>query len=294
MNRSMRFAFTLMFCAAMKAFAGPSNSVRPTPAATFSQFQCTGLISSDHLSGVIRVFNGADNDLYEVLHEFTAGEYVYLRRTDHQPFRVGEAYSILRPENGFLLNPAWLPGKIQNQILPPSSIYRFQRYHIEKLGWPYDNTGLVRVVRLTPQGAIAKVVFTCNGIYPQDIAVPYQPESIPLYVPGTHLDRFALPNGKLQGTIVADSTASAYLAQSSVVFLNIGQKEGVTAGQRYRIFAIFRHDPMVGLEGLLPRPRTPRETVGELVILHVRHRSSVGIVVNSLRQIDIGDGVEQE
>jgi len=294
MNRSAHFALALMISVAATAAAGPSKSVKPVPAATFSEFQCTGFISSSYVHGAIRVFNGADNDLYEVLHEFTAGDYVYLRRTDHQPFHVGEAYSIVRPENGFLLNSAWLPGKIENQILPPSSNYPFQRYHIEKLGWAYDNTGLVRVVHVTPEGAIAKVVFTCNGIYPQDIAMPYQPESIPFYVPSAHFSRFATPNSKLQGIIVADSNASDYLSRGSIAFLNIGQKQGVAPGQRYHIYAIFHHNVVMGMEGLLPMPRTPRETVGELVILHVRQKSSVAIVVNNLRQIDVGDGVEQE
>ncbi|MGH9356542.1 MAG: hypothetical protein ACRD10_10475 [Terriglobia bacterium] len=294
MARSSCFALALLICAAANAVAGPNSSVVPVPAATFSQSQCTGFISGSDLSGAIRVFNGADNVPDVTLRGFTPGDYVYLRRSDGQPFRVGQAFSTVRPENGFGLNPAWLPGKIGNQILPPASVYRFQRYQIEKLGRPYENTGLVRVIRVTPQGAIARVVFICGGIYPEDIAVRYEPEAIPLYLPSTRLDLFAPPNGKLQGTIVAESIPSAYLARGSMAFLDIGQTQGVAAGQRYRIFAVSRDNPVMGLEGIFPPPATPRETVGELVILHVRHKSSVGIVVNSLRQIDVGDGVERE
>ncbi|MGH9376705.1 MAG: hypothetical protein ACRD1J_11185 [Terriglobia bacterium] len=295
MSRSIRFVLALIIGVAVNAAAGPpQENVRPVPAATFSEFHCTGFISSSQMPATIRVFNGADNDFDEALQEFTSKDYIYLRRTDHQVFHVGDAYSIIRSETGFLLNPAWLPGKIQNQILPPASAYPFQRYDIKKLGRPYDNTGLVRVVKLTPQGAIAKVVFTCNGIYPQDIAVPYQPKPIPFFIPNTRLDRFALPNGKLQGIIVADSTASDILARGSIAFLNIGRTQGVAASQRYHIFAISRQVPVKGLEGLFGRPQSPRETIGELVILHVRQKSSVGVIVNSLRQIAIGDGVELE
>ncbi len=296
MKRSTPLLLAVIIGIAMNATARPGKeqTIQPAPAATFAVFQCTGFISSSHLPSAVRVYNGADNDLSADM-EFTTGEYVYLRRTDHQAFRVGETYSMIRPERGFLLNPAWLPGKIQNQILPRPSAYSLQRYDIKKLGWPYDNTGIVRVVRLAPEGAIAKVVFTCDGVDPGDIAAPYQPQPIPSFVPTARLDRFAPPNGKLQGTIVADSIASDFLARGSIAFLNIGRHQGVAAGQRYHIFVIFRQTPPAAdFEDLFHKIRRPRETVGELVILRVRQKSSVGIVVSSLREVTIGDGVELE
>lgn len=295
----MKRFFTLILAvislaATVNAADAPAVKPRPVPAATFSEFHCTGFISSSRLPGAIRVYNGADDDLYEVLHTFTSGDFVYLRRSDGQTFHVGEAYSLVRPENGFLLDYKWSPGKIEKQILPPSSFYNFQRIAIQKLGDPYNNTGLVKVVKVTPQGAIAKVLFTCNGILPEDIAFPYEPESIPDYVPSAHLDRFATPNGKLTGVIVADSHASPYLAKGSIAFLNIGQNQGVKPGQKFSIYAIFRDNVTKGLEGAVPAPATPRETVGELVILHVEEKSAAGIVVKSARGIAIGDGVELE
>jgi hypothetical protein len=267
---------------------------RPIPAATFSEFHCSGFISASPISTAIRVFNGADNDMYEPLHQFTGGDLVYLRRSDPTRFVVGQAYSLVRPENGFYGLTLWPSGMLENQILPPASRYVLQRWHITSLGRPYNNTGLVRVVKVTAQGAIARVVFTCNGINPGDIAVPYVPEPIPQYVPATHLARFAPPNGKLEGVIVGASASGDYLAEGSMAFLNVGQRNGVTAGQRFRIFAIFRFSLPQDLQGSKPQGATPRETVGELIILHVHRKSSVGIVVKSLREIEIGDGVELE
>jgi hypothetical protein len=273
-----------------------ANSLRSQsiPAATFSQFECSGFIAAKGVPDSVRVFNGADDDLYEPLHQFATGDYVYLRRSDHQPFIVGQAYSLVRPENGFRLQPVWLPGMIENQILPPGSLYPLQRLKIESLGRPYDRTGIVRVSKVTPQGAIAKVVFTCNGISVADIALPYVPQALPAYNPSIHPSRFALPNGKLSGIIVAGAGAATYLGQGSIGFVNIGKKDGVLPGQRFRIFAIFRDNLPEDLQGAKPRGRTPRETVGELVILHVRAKSATGIVVHSLRQIAVGDGVELE
>ena len=295
MSRLMRSALVLVL-AVGTCWAGPpeTSQPQPIPAATFSQFECTGFISGERQPGTIRLYNGADNDLFEALHSFTQGDLVYLRSTGSETFRVGEALSVIRPETGFLLDYHWLPGMIQNQILPPASRYKQQRIKIKSLGHPYGNTGLVRVVKVTPQGAIAKVVFACTAINPQDIAVPYIPQAIPDYVPRAHINRFVPPDGKLQGTIVAASAASAYLAKGGIAFLNVGQNQGVKPGQHFRILAAFRDKVTMGLDVLTPAPKTPRETVGELVILHVQGKAAEGIVVNSLREIAVGDGVELE
>jgi hypothetical protein len=38
----------------------------------------------------------------------------------------------------------------------------------------------------------------------------------------------------------------------------------------------------------------PRETVGEIVVLSTQEKSSVAIIVNSIRDISVGYGVELE
>lgn len=291
-----RFVISVLLFTVIPCWANAASSrpLQARPAATFSQFQCTGFIAAGRPSSAIRLYNGADNDLFEALHSFTQGDFVYLRGAGGKPIRVGEAFSIIRPESGFLLNFRWLPGMIQGQILPPASRYRGQRTEIKRLGHPYDNMGLVRVVKVTPQAAIAKVVFACSAMNPRDIAVPYVPQAVPDYFPHSGLRRFAPPNGKLQGSIVAVSAASAFLGKGSIAFLDVGKNQGVKPGQIFRIYAVFRDNVAIGLEGLFPPPPTPRETVGELVVLHVQDKAAEGIVVKSLREIAVGDGVELE
>lgn len=264
------------------------------PAATFSQFACTGFIASHRRASSIRLYDGADNELFESLHSFTTGDFVYLRRTDGGTFRTGEAFSVIRPETGIQGELHDHSGTLQNQILPPASRYPGQRRQIEALGFPYDNTGLVRVVKVTPHGAIAKVAFACTALNPGDIAIPYVPRSIPEYSPAERLNRFTEPNGQLEGTIVAASAASAYLATGGIAFLNIGNQQGVRPGQRFRIYGVARDNLKIGLAVFTRRPQTPRESLGELVILKVQGKAAEGIVVKSLREIAVGDGVELE
>jgi hypothetical protein len=283
----------ICFSAVGRTKSGPSE-VRPMPAATFYQFECSGFISAAAVPVAVQVYNGPDNDLYEPLDGFVTGDYVYLHGIDNHAFIVGQSYSLVRPENGFDLTPEWLPGMLENQIQPPISRYPRQRFNIKSLGRPYDRTGTVQVTKVTPEGAIAKVVFTCDGINIGDIGLPYAPPNIPQYTPSVHLRRFAPPNGKLEGIIVAAAHGTSYLGEGTVGFLNIGRDRGVAPGQRFRIFAIFRDNLPEDLQGIKPHGETPRETVGEFVILRVQEKSATGIVVNSLREIAVGDGVELE
>ncbi|MGH9378146.1 MAG: hypothetical protein ACRD1I_05040 [Terriglobia bacterium] len=301
MGRSFNFAlsFTLgcfLIFGAAACWAGQSDpgQQQPVPAATFSDFQCTGFIADTPVPDTIRLYNGADNDLFEELHTFTPGDLVYLRSAGAQPFHVGDAFSLVRPDSGSSLSTKWLPSMIENQVQPFASNYKHQTRSIKALGFPYDNTGLVRVVRVTPQGAVAQVEFACSAINAQDIAVPYAPEPIPEYVPGEAFDPYAPPDGKLQGIIVGAGSAATFLARGGVAFLNVGRNDGVQPGQRFRIYVIFRHNILMGLENHKPALKTPRETVGELVILHVQGKASEGIVIKSVREISVGDGVELE
>lgn len=288
-----------LFATAMALAHGPSpeSSAKMStaiPAATRSQGDCSGFITSDHVPNTIYVVDGADNDLYEPLREFTPGDFVYLRNRHHESFTVGTEYSLVRPEIGFGLRISWTPGQLERQIQPPGSWYSGQRWNIRSLGQPYGDVGQLKVVAVTPYGAVAQVTFACGPINPGDIAVPYHAREIPEYTPPTHFDRFARRNGKMEGAIVAANNAAAFLAKGSIAYLNLGERDGARAGQHYRIFAIFRDHLIEGWEGILRFPETPRESVGELVILSTQKKSSVGIVVASTREISVGDGVELE
>jgi hypothetical protein len=120
--------------------------------------------------------------------------------------------------------------------------------------------------------------------------MPYQQRTAPQYTPGNSLDRFAPPNGKLWGIIAAGVGNTAYLGTGSMAYINLGQVNGVTPGQRFRIFPFFAD----ANTAWLTFPQTPRETIGEMVILSVQDKSAVGMIVQSRREISLRDGVELE
>lgn len=254
----------------------PQAAQGPTiPAATQTEMDCSGFIAGSPVPTDRYLFDGADNDLRSPVHQFATGDFVYLRGRTGDSFAVGSEYSLVRSAKE-LMRTKWYEG---------------QGGSVRSLGSPYEDLGRVKVVSVTPQGAIAEVTLSCSPIVPGDIALPYQARPIPQYTPTAHLDRFALPNGKLVGAITAGGNNMGALGVGKIVYVNLGQEDGVSPGQRFRIFRIFREQTG---EGFWAYPETPRETTGELIILSTQARSSVAMVISSVREITLGDGIELE
>ena len=256
------------------ALGQQAPSASPIPAASQSQADCTGFFTTTHVSTDVIVLDGANNDLEEVLRQFTPHESIYLYRRHKGNFSVGEEYSLVRPAN----------------VLFRTTRYSGEHWTIHTLGTPYEDVGRATVTHVTPEGAVAEVSFACGPIYPGDIAVPYQPRTIPDYVPAK-LDRFPLPDGKIKGTIVAARNNFASLTLGDIVYLNFGGKQGAEVGQRYRVYYA---RPTPGHWSLLVYPPMPRETVGEIVVLSTQEKSAAAIIVNCTRDLSVGYGVELE
>ncbi len=245
------------------------------PAATYSEIECSGFITPSSVPNDLYVLGGADNDFFEPFRQFAPGEVVFLRSHAREGFAVGAEYRIVR----------------RARELFRSSRYPLQKWSMRSLGQVYEDVGRVKVVGNTPNGVLAQVTFACGPILARDIAIPYQPRGIPTYVPSAQFDRFAPSNGKQLGAISAAANNSGTVRQGSIVYVNLGETDGVHPGQRFRIFRISRDR----LERwLLAYPETPRESVGELVILTTQEKSSAAVVVTSVREITLGDGVELE
>ena len=275
-HKLIRLAGVLLLLAAIQGFAQEPEAAAPAsvPAATPSEMNCSGFISGAPLSKDLYVFEGADNDFRYWYHNFAPGDYVYLRsRTGAAP-SVGSELSIVRSANE-LMRTRWYFG---------------QGLLLGAMGSAYEDIGRVKVVTVTPQGAIAEVTSTCSALFTGDLAIPYQPRTAPQYTPSATLDRFALPTNKLWGIIAAGVGDTPLLGEGSMAYINLGQVNGVRPGQRFRIFPFFSD----ANSGLRIFPQTPRETIGEMVILSVQEKSSVGMIVQSRREISLQDGVELE
>ena len=250
----------------------PAAEAAAIPAATQSEMDCSGFIAGAPVSTDRYVFDGTDNDFHSPAHQFGIGDLVYLRSRTGGGFAVGNEFSVVRSAKE-LMRIKWYAG---------------QGGSVRSLGSAYEDMGRVKVITVTPHGAVAEVTFACGPILPEDIALPYQPRVIPQYTPGAKVDRFALPNGKLVGAITAAGNNAGTVGVGKIAYVNLGREDGVSPGQRFRIFRIFREET----GGMWASPETPRETLGELILLSTQERSSVAMVVSSTREITLGDGIE--
>jgi hypothetical protein len=257
--------------------AGWAQETRATPpptvpAASRSEADCTGFVAHTRVPADIYVSGGADNFFYSRVRQFGAGDSIFLRARGTTSLAPGTEYAIVRPAKSLF----------------ETSRHVGEHWAIGRLGTPYEDVGRVKVTRVTKEGAVAEVTFACGPVYPGDLAGPYQPRPIPEYTPSNQFDRFVPANGNRVGVIIAAKNNAAVIGTGDVAYLNLGGNDGAKPGQRYRVFGI----PVS--TGFLVYPETPREDIGELVILSTQEKSSVGIVVSSTREIFLGEGVELE
>ena len=265
----------LILGAAMALAQEPSNTPAPAvPAASAFDVNCSGFIAGARLPEDIYIVDGADNEFHEPLRQYVKGDFVFLAQRRGENIAVGTEYNLLRPGIEIF----------------ETSRYDGEHAFLRSLGIPYVDVGRLKVTQVTPQGAIAQVTLACGPAYPGDFAMPYKPREIPQYTPTREFDRFAVANGKKTGAIAAGRNNPAVLATGAIAYINLGAGDGAQAGQRFRIF----HAKPVIMGGFLYHPETPRESIGEMVILSTQEKSSVGIVIKCLRDINVGDGVELE
>jgi len=275
--RRIAFTIAVVLLAASAVTAqetGAASSVS-IPVAVRSQADCTGFIASPSVPRDLFVVGGADDDFHSVVRQFVAGESVFISQPKGGGIAVGAEYSVVRPAEELFI----------------TMHYQGERSGIGKLGKPYEDVAKVVVTHVNPEGAVAKIAFSCGSIVPGDTLVPFQPRPIPQYTITKPLDHFApLVQDKPHGRITASHNNFGYLGQGTVVYLNLGEKDGTSVGQRFRIYKVLPRHPT----GFLSSQPTPPETIGEAVVLSVQGKSSTAMVVASYREISSGDYVERE
>ncbi len=279
------FFFAALWASAQAPQPAPET---PIPAATSSEIECGGFITGGSVAADTYVIDGADNDFRAPYHTFKPGDLVFLRSGSKERAAVGTEYRLVRPGTEPLLA-SWL-----NSSLSPvrefghGDWYPDQVWSMRSLGKAYEDVGRVKVTQLTAEGAIAEVTFACGTVEINDIAIPYQPREIPTYTPSRTVERFPLPEGKLWGALTAAPDNHGLFGVGRRVYINLGESDGVHAGQRFKIFHVDRDLR----EGYFHAVRSiPTEVVGELVVLSTQEKASLAIIVSGTREISLGDGV---
>jgi hypothetical protein len=258
---------------------------------THSDLYCAGFISRP--SAVDRFVAGGP-DMPDQS-RFTQGDYIFLRGHDFQP---GTRVSIVR------------------QLHDPNRLHPFPGVHKqqEEAGQVYADIGYAVVLQQRPTNiAVARVEFACDEIVDGDQVMPFVAKQLPSYRIHSSLDRFPVEAAKVNGRIVAARDFDQYLGAGQKVYLNVGAKQGLAAGDYFRIMRGYQRDHMDIADApmnsapsyddsqkIAPRLSSaqlgdlPHRVVGELIVISTQDTTATGMITFALEDVHLGDNVEME
>lgn len=257
----------------------------PTP----DDMYCSGFITTDRIPESRFVAGGLNSP--DQTRFAGAADYIYIHGSD---MKEGDRMQIIRRVRD------------ANRY----ELFRGQHSAISGAGEPYFELGIVKIIDVQNKTAIALPELSCSDFVPGDIAVPFEQRETPKFRKVT-LDRFAPPNGKATGRIIMAKDFHSYLGTRYAVYLSIGADKGLKVGdylRATRTYTSIYNSPEEGLARhasayedtqknppSLPRgdvSSLPRLTLGDMMVLSVHKHSATAMLLDTLQDVQVGDGVE--
>ena len=275
------------------AVSSAQNAPQATPAVPqidFSTVNCSGFVADQHVPDEIRIVSGEQSN-YKI--SFTRGDYVHINRGQDKGVRVGDRFSVVRPDK----DPTDVPW------------FKWQAKLLKAMGTPYVDGGQVRVVNVQPKVSVAQVIFSCGYMQRGDILQPYQDRPAPPFKDSAAFDHFAPVSGKPVAMVVGGKDYGQIFGKLSAVYVNLGSGQGVKVGDYFRIFryqgSMAETVPQnkgyqYSLYGFGSAPvryewnELPREVLGEGIVINVSRNSSTMVITFSSVEVYAGDYVEVE
>jgi len=265
--------------------AAPQN-----PPIDYSAVNCSGFVTDQKVPDGIRIVSGEQSN-YKIV--FSRGEYVHINRGQDKGVRVGDRFSVVRPDK----DPTDVPW------------FKWQAKLLRAMGSLYMDAGQVRVVNVQPKVSVAQVIFSCDYMQRGDILVPYQDRPAPPYKDPAGFNHFAPVSGKPVAMLVAGKDYGQVYGKLNSVFVNLGTNQGVKIGDYFRIFRYqgsmaetvpqergFQYT-MYGFGSAPARYQwndLPREVLGEGIVINVSRNSSTMVITFNSSEVFAGDYVEVE
>jgi hypothetical protein len=266
----------------------------------YKDVYCSGTITNESVPQDSYVITGEGSN-YKITWE--DGDYVYLNKGASQGVKVGDEFSVIRP------------------VVDPTEVEwsKWQFAIIRKLGTWWEDEARVRVVVAQPDTSVAQVEHSCNYVQRGDILLPFKERPTPPLKSETGFDRFAPFSGKATAMVMIGKSFQVELGTNDVFFVNLGSQQGVRVGDYFRIFrytgtehevayetrrAAFDNDKEATVYGRIygfgsvpakwKWDNTPREVIGEGIVLRTGTNSATILTTYSLREFFVGDYVELE
>ena len=258
---------------------------------------CSGLVSTASVPSQTFVITGEESNARLT---YTLGDTVYINKGSDGGAKVGDEFSLIRAE----------------QDPSPVEWTKWQDAIFRKMGTLWVDLGRAKVVQVLPKTSIAVIDHMCDTVQRGDIAVPFAAEPTPTLKPMGEFARYAPPDGKSLAMVIVGKGFRNELGNNDVMYVNLGNTQGVHVGQYFRIFRYtgtqhetvyqtpryafnqqFGSGPGYGF-GSVPSKydwtTTPREVLGEGIVLRTGQNSSTVLITFATHEIYSGDYVELE
>ena len=284
------------FCVSILASAGvcaaqtPADTT-PNGQVSYSKVYCSGFVSDPKVPDDIRVISGEQSN-YKII--FSRGDFVYMNRGQQQGVKVGDVYSIVRPDHD-----------------PTNEWFIGQDKAAKRMGILYRDLGQIRVVSVQAETATAEILFSCDYMQRGDVARPFVERPAPPYKDASKFDIFAPVSGKPVGTIVTGYDRHQVLGAGITAYVNIGASKGVKVGDYIRLFRYQTSKDDISVKagepdmqykvlgfGSAPKKYAgkdlPREILGEGIVLNVTKDAATVLVTYEREEAYTGDLAELE
>jgi hypothetical protein len=259
--------------------AAPSTRPSPTAVATYTDLYCAGFFSQGPIESKASVIGGEESENKSL---FSDRDVLYLNQGSASGIKPGDELQVIRPVTDFAKwGTAFAKAKSK-----------------EKYGYYYQDIGRLRVLLAQEDSATVEVIFACEEIQVNDLAIAAEQRLSPLQRAGS-FDRFAPPSGKTTGSIFMSKEFRSLLSSGHIVYVDLGGKHNVQVGDYFRVLRRF-HKDSVSLfnRGDYNHNRATFDSmlkvIGEVVILRVEPSTSTALITYSSQDILLGDGVELE
>ena len=151
----------------------------------------------------------------------------------------------------------------------------------KNLGSKIETTGWGRVILVQENAATVVVDQACGDIHAGDYVKAFEKMNVPLALRRLPADRLTPSSGKAQGYVVDIAEDSSMAGTGQLVSLDLGSQTGVAPGN---VLVVYRT--------MYPSVPTPRNVLGEVVVITTREKTATAKVTYSNDAIMNGDQVE--
>jgi hypothetical protein len=266
---------------------------------TYADLYCSGFLSPKALPDSTFVAGGLQTPTTT---KFVNGDMIYLAGGGYQ---AGQEYMIVR----------------ELRDVNEYELFAGQHAALRAIGEPYGEEARVRIVDTRNKMAIAQIEFSCDPVNPGDVAIPFVEKQAIGFHPQIRFDRFLPRNNQVTGRILLAKDFDSELGTGFKVYMNVGSNQGVKVGDYFRAVRSYTADLADPVDSLSFKASTsedtqkappaiepnffnrsngpkihvadlPRRSVGEIVVIGTTPTTSTGMIVFSLEDVHLGDGVE--